>query len=315
MIYLESGNIRLGILEDAGGRIVSLQKEGGRNLLKSDATLWNQEKPLPSPANLDFTGYNGHEVWAGPQSEWWKHQDLNQEKKASTLFWPPDPYITYGRYKVTRQSVNSITLEGENSPISGLKLTKQYVITSEGTVEISVEAENIRKKDISWDLWMLTRVDGNNPTFVPIESGKNIKVTEPTHEWEGSAPYQYGYGYFTFTPERRDMRKEACTAKAFLTPNEPFIATLSQGKLLVLRFEHHAQDKLHPEQTEVELYNYASADDSCLMEMEYHAPYMTLKPGEKMSTKETWQIYDYTGKTDRESLCKYLDAYIKIKDK
>lgn len=310
MLYIENGGTRVGILPEVGGRIVSLTKRGAPNILKSDKKLWNGERKItPAPDQLQYLPYNGQEVWVGPQSEWWKHQDLNEEQKRSTLFWPPDPYITYGEFKVTRHISCEIEMVGPESPISGVQLTKHLMITADGVVHFTVEAKNIRKEPVAWDLWLITRTSGNNPTFVPVASPFDVNVTPPTHpSYEGEAPYGIKDGYFTFTPERRDVSYEACTGKAFIHPSRPFIATLSGRDLLVIRFDHHDPASIHPEQTEVEVYNYASSDEGMLMEMEYHTPYVTLQPGETMSASQTWEILPFSGFISRESIASFLNA-------
>ena len=309
MLYIENGGTRLGILPDVGGRVVMLSRNGAPNIFKSDYRLWEEgERLQPAADQLEFRAYNGQEVWVGPQCEWWKHQDLNEEQKHSTLFWPPDPYISYGSFTVVRHISCEVTMVGPESPISGVRLKKHIMITADGVVHYDVEATNIRKEPVSWDLWLIARTNGNNPTFVPVSSPFDVRVTGATHpDCEGDAPYMVKDGYFTFTPERRSFSYYACTGKAFIHPSRPFIATLSGRDLLVIRFEHHNPDQLHPAQSEVEIYNYASSDDDVLMEMEYHAPYTTLQPGESMKTSQTWEILPFSGFISREMITTFLD--------
>lgn len=310
MLYIENGGTRLGILPEVGGRIVFLSRNGAPNILKSDKKLWDEAERLePAADQLEFRAYNGAEAWVGPQSEWWKHQDLNEEQSRSTLFWPPDPYISYGAFTIERHISCEVVLVGPDSPISGIRFKKHIHITADGVVHYDVEATNVRKEPVAWDLWLVARTSGNNPTFVPVASPFDVNVTPPTHpDYEGPAPYSVKDGYFTFTPERRDVSYEACTAKAFINPSRPFIATLSGRDLLVIRFDHHYASDIHPEHKEVEIYNYASADDGVLMEMEYHAPYRTLQPGETMSTSQTWEILPFSGFISRESITSYLNG-------
>lgn len=301
MIYLEFESVKLGILPEVGGRIVSLQVGGSENLLKSNPDYWNEgaEKRLtPSPNNLEFREYNGHEVWLGPQSEWWRHQDLNMEKKDSLLFWPPDPYVSYGSYKIASQTETSIILEGEDSPISGVRFTKEISLIKgkDGIpmVNFIVTARNIRKSPVSWDLWMLTRVPGHNLNFVPVKDGSSISVTEPTHPHQGPATFKMENGYFSFTPLMKDKEHEECTAKAFITPSRPFIGTLSGKFLLVIGFEHHDPSTIHPEQREVEIYSFATDKaETSMLELEYHAPYVRLAPNQEMQATEHWQIIPF----------------------
>jgi len=315
MINLEYGDVKLGILPDVGGRIVSLQIKEGENLLKSDSKLWKQKKrPIPSPSNLDFKAYNGHEVWVGPQSLWWKRQNLNPEKFESTLFWPPDPYISYGNYTTAVKDENYIVLKGEESPISGIRLTKNIIIGEYDMIDdcynviIEAIAENIRKEPIAWDLWMITRVNGHNLNFVPVSDEKNVSVSEPTHPYEGPAPYKIEDGYFSFTPKKKDKEHKECTAKAFITPSRPFIATLSGRDLMMIRFEHHDQKLLHPEQKEVEIYSFATDEaETSLLELEYHSPYKTIPPCGFIKTTEVWKIHRFEQDVTESDVKSYLD--------
>ena len=265
--------------------------------------------PVPSAQLLDFTAYNGHEVWVGPQSQWWKHQDINLEKRESDLFWPPDPYISYGCVTITSRTACSLVMVGPDSPVSGIRFTKRISLDGRGGLRFEVEACNIRPVPMAWDLWMLTRTDGHNPVlclwFLPTRCGWDRLRTA----MRVPAPYEVlkvgADAYFTFTLSCA-MRLSASTAKAFIHPCRPFMATLSGDSLLVIHFEHHDQQLLHPEQTEVELYNYASEDAAALMEMEYHAPYVLLQPGQTMSACEFWQVLPYVGSCTREDICRTL---------
>ncbi|MBR4839151.1 MAG: DUF4380 domain-containing protein [Paludibacteraceae bacterium] len=308
MIELSYKKIKLTILPDVGGRIVSLQYDGSENLLESDANQWDEkERPQASPFNLDFKAYNGHEVWIGPQSQWWKHQDLNLEKKVSDLFWPPDPYISYGNFTVERPQENQLILTGPESPISGIRFTKTITITEQEEVLIEAKATNIRKEPVAWDLWMVTRVNGHNLNFVPAEANK-VEVSEPTHPYQGYATYKIENGYFSFTPLLKDKEHEECTAKAFITPSRPFMASLSGKHLLTIRFAHHDPASIHPEQREVEVYSFATdKKETSLLEMEYHAPYETIPPGGSIQTSETWNIHRFEREVTKKEVIDYLE--------
>ncbi|MCB9017965.1 MAG: DUF4380 domain-containing protein [Paludibacteraceae bacterium] len=315
MIYIENGDVKLGILPDVGGRIVSLQINDGENILESDSNLWNEAKRIrPSSKNLEFKAYNGHEVWVGPQSQWWKRQSLNKEKIDSDLFWPPDPYISYDKYNIITKSDNYIVLKGHGSPISGIRFTKniivgEYDMTDECyNIFIEVTAENIRKKPIAWDIWMLTRVNGHNLNFVPVADEKDVTVSEPTHPHQGPAPYTIKDGYFSFTPKEKDKDHEECTAKAFISPSRPFIATLSGRTLLQIFFLHQEQQLLHPEQREVEIYNFATdRKETSLLELEYHSPYQTIPPGGVISATEVWKIHRFSKDVTESDIKSYLN--------
>jgi hypothetical protein len=318
LIYIKNGNICAGILTDVGGRIVSLQRDGGSNILESNPNLWNEDETqriTPSPRlteEEDFKAYNGHEVWVGPQSEWWKQQTLNVEKSRSALFWPPDPYIIYDCYTVLEKTGHSIVMQGTESPISGVQLIKKIAIDENGKLHFEVTARNIRSEAVKWDLWLITRVNGYNLNFVPVTSSEDVCLTNPSHAHQGKAPYKVENGFFSFTAEKMDSNYRECTGKAVINPAKPYMATLAGDNLLVIRFDKQNPADIHPEQGEVELYSFATPRrETSLLELEIHAPYKTLQPGESMSTRETWEVYPFPANATEEAVRRFLEEKYK----
>ena len=316
LTYIKNGNIRAGILTDVGGRIVSLQRDGGANILESNPALWNEDKTervTPSPLlteEEDFKAYNGHEVWVGPQSEWWKQQTLNVEKSHSTLFWPPDPYIIYDRYTVLEKTDHSIVIQGTESPISGVQFTKKIAIDENEKLHFEVTARNVRKEPVKWDLWLITRVNGYSLNFVPVNSAKNVFLTDPSHAHQGKAPYKIEDGFFSFTAGKMDRNYQECTGKAIISPAKPYMAALVDNNLLVIRFDKQDPAGIHPEQGEVELYSFATPQrEASLLELEIHTPYKTLQPGESMSARETWEVYPFPAETTEGEVRRFLQTF------
>ena len=85
--------------------------------------------------------------------------------------WPPDPYLIYGDFKIKEQTDSYIKMVGPESPISGVQLVKEVTVLDDGRVSFKVTAKNIRDKDVSWDLWSNTRVNGHAPSYAYV--GKN----------------------------------------------------------------------------------------------------------------------------------------------
>ena len=294
LIRIANAGVEAQVLLDVGGRIVSFNRIGHPNVLESDSQMWN-EKPenrlQPAPDMLEFRGYNGHEVWVGPQSQWWKQQSLNQEKIDSNLFWPPDPYISFGRYRVIERTASSLVIEDDGSPISGLRFRKSMTIGPDGTLYFEVQATNIRQTPVSWDLWLITRVNGHNENYVPVESEQDVWLGEPSHPWQGNPTYKVENGFASFTPLVNDYKHEECTGKLYIKTKTPVIYAKWGEDWLKLEFEHHEDSLLHSEQTEIELYNFVHKEkEKSLLELEYHAPYKTLQAGETMKTWSRWSL-------------------------
>lgn len=298
IIQIKNSETEALILPEVGGRIVSYRHIGKSNVLESDPSLWEEaqsDRLVPAPDMLDFKGYNGHEVWVGPQSQWWKQQTLNKEKIDSDLFWPPDPYISFGAYEVVEQSATAVTIVGEPSPISGIRMTKRVSLEENGDLFFEVEAENIRESEVAWDLWLITRVNGHLPNFVPVASEADVFLGEPSHPWQGRPTYKVENGYFSFTPLVNDGKYEECTGKAYIKAMKPIIIAHCGDERLTLEFEHHDFDTIHPEQAEIELYNFVHKEASkSLLELEYHTPYKKLASHEKISTWSRWHLSSLT---------------------
>lgn len=315
IISISNGITTAKILTDVGGRIVSFQRENGENVLESDPNLWDElidQRIIPTPQTMDFKAYNGHEVWVGPQSSWWKQQNLNKEKQNSTLFWPPDPYISFGNYTILSQSRNKIIIESEKSPISGIIITKEIEIDERGKLHFTATIENIRTTAVEWDIWFVTRVNGHNLNFAPINSPDEVTLSEPSHPYQGKPRYKTEGGFFSFTPLDKDPNYEECTGKAFIRSNHPLIASVCGDELFVLQYTHHDAKTIHPEQSEIELYNFVHQErKKSLLELEYHSPFQRLKPNEKMSCSMSWELIPLNNIREEEEIRKILTTFVR----
>ncbi len=298
VLYLKRNEIKVGLLPDVGGRIVYLSTGGSANVLKSDPGLWNEppgDRPKPSP-DAEFKAYNGHIVWLGPQSEWWLHQDENPALKEQASPWPPDPYLIFGQFQIIGQTAHSIVLQSPGSPVTGMQLTKKVEIKENGEIYFEVTGKNTREEAVSWDLWLNTRIDGYQKCYVPIGEKGIVRMDAGQTAQKDTMPYKVVDGFFTFLPGLPSGDKILRVAKAFLYPTRPLIAAFTDDVLFTIRFDKHLMEEIHPEHALVEIYNAVTkADEDALLELEYHAPYKTLKPGESMKTHEVWKVFPYHG--------------------
>ena len=170
-------------------------------------------------------------------------------------------------------------------------MTKKVRIDTDGSLFFEVSAENMRPSPVFWDLWLITRVNGHNPNFVPVASEEDVVLGEPSHPYQGRPTYKVENGFFSFTPLDNDGKFEECTGKAYIKASEPVIMTHCGDECLTLRFEHHHPSGIHPEQAEIELYNFVHKEASkSLLELEYHTPYKKLMPHESISTWSKWSL-------------------------
>jgi len=314
LIKISDGRIEVGVLPDLGGMVALLHLIGKPNILKADQSLWAEPptRPRRFGPNYPWTPYNGHIVWLGPQSEWWAHQDKSPKKRRERSVWPPDPYINNGYYEVIERSDTEIVMRGPDSEFSGVRLIKSVRI-KRGKVFFNVRAENIRNKPVSWDLWLNTRVDGYAKCYAPVASIKKIRIDTPVGvEGEGGdepCVFSLDGGYCTVEPLKPSKGKDRRFGKAFIQAGKGMMAAFTSSQALIIRFKRHAPALIHPEQALVEFYNITTNNrEDALTELEYHAPYKTLAPGESMEAEQVWELHPFKSKPRHEECVEFLDG-------
>jgi len=288
LLALTADGLTLGILPDAGGRAVYLSLDGGPNLLHADPSLW--EKSVPQPGvDAPWAPYNGHIVWVAPQSHWWTQQDVDATRRRNKAPWPPDPYLTYGRYKVTAQTQAALTLKGPVSPVTGLQLTKRYAIR-DGCVELTVTGVNRRSEPVAWGLWSNTRFRVDATTFVPVAAAHHIRYDSVAEPEAIDNVCTIRDGWFSMQPPGR-VRSNAgrMTLKAFINPMKPIIIAATDRYLFFKRQMSDMDGRPHPEHTPIEIY-YDQSNSAPLLELEMQAPYGQLEPGEAATWSESWKV-------------------------
>ena len=94
-----------------GGRILAFQLRGQPSVLKLGAAVEQQRAPQVSGTAGDIA-YLGHDVWVGPQSHWWLHQQVNPQRKAAGAVWPPDPYLSLATTRATIHDATQLVMDG-----------------------------------------------------------------------------------------------------------------------------------------------------------------------------------------------------------
>ncbi|MFO7868263.1 MAG: DUF4380 domain-containing protein [Bacteroidales bacterium] len=310
--YIENNGIRIGIAPEIGGTIVSLHMNDSKNILCANEELVHSTfRPEISP-EADFYPYNGHTIWLGPQSAWWTQQSENTERKNEAAPWPPDPYIVYGPYDIIQKQKHTITVRSNISPVWGVQVEKSIAINTDGSVFLSAIVQSVAEHPIAWDIWFNTRMHGFDKVYVPVEN-HDFKVEHVYNEQSTEMPYEYAkQHFFTYTPQAPPEHKNERGSKAYIYPATPDIYAFSQNHLLHISFEKYAKDVIHPEQGHVEIFNRTAHNPAeGLLELEYHAPYTKLMPGESMQSWEVWNIASYNGEHNKDKHIQFLDTYIK----
>ena len=299
--HLDNGTIRASVTEAIGGRLLSFSLVGKPNFLLVKETAGDPQAPVDATTNN--IGYLGHEVWIGPQSQWWQHQSVNPTRAAAKAPWPPDPYLSLARYTLESHSDRHIELDSPASPVNGIALRKRYALVDgqPNTLELKADATNRRATDVAWDLWFNTRVRPDTMVYVPVSTKKEVRI-EPA----AALAYTLADGILSLDLPQRGQ--PARKGKLFAQPSAGWMAGFHSGQAFIVQFAHQPRAAIHPEQGQVELYLDAdpASPDKGLLEMEVHAPYRRLAPNAGMSATERWTILPYDGPATRDGHVAFL---------
>lgn len=312
-VTLEDSEVSVEITPGLGGRILSFSLKGRDNLLKIGDPVAAIPDPKVSP-DVDNIGYLGHIVWIGPQKDWWAQQSVNPERLNAKASWPPDPYLIFARNKIAERSPGKLVLEGVESPVSGLQVRKSFSLVNgkPGTVALDVEAVNVSEREVSWNIWFNTRVQPLTRVYVPVSSAKDVRTVSYTNATTGPVEYSLTADLFSLDLTRLPENMTGRRGKVFIQPSAGWMAGFAAGQVFIIEFPLQPEEAIHPEHGQVELYlNYQPENlKDSLIEMEVHAPYRTLKPGEAMQAVEQWTALPYDGPDDKAGHADFLIRHL-----
>jgi hypothetical protein len=296
-----------------GGRMLHLSLPGAPNLLKVGDAVTAQPDPRVD-AQAGDVGYLGHQVWLGPQSQWWTHQQSNPARREAQAPWPPDPWLSFGATQVVAKTAQHIALRSPPSPISGVRMMLDYSLPvgTPGTLETSATMRNIRDTPVSWGLWFNSRVPADMRVYVPVASENDVRLRHDADAgFDGLSGASEG-GFFSLDLDAPAAGKQGRRGKVFIQPRAGWMAGFRAGQAFVIRFELQPRERIHPEHGQVELYlNWLPEDQAgSLLEMEVHGAYTTLEPDAEASAKETWIVRRYDGPDRRDAQLAFLAAML-----
>jgi hypothetical protein len=309
---LDNGTVHADVTDAIGGRLLSFALAGQPNFLKIDPTAGDPDARID--AATDNVGYLGHEIWVGPQKQWWDHQDVNPARAAAHANWPPDPYLSLARYSVGHDGKAGVTLTSPASPVSGLQLEKRYALVpgKPHSLQVDVGATNRRARQVAWDIWFNTRAHGDTRIYVPVARKEDVSQ-QAIETKPGIAPLTWTLEGGVFSLDRPTPAQDARhrNGKMLLQPAAGWMAGFHGGQVLVIQFALQPRAAIHPDQGQVELYNDYPPDDVSkgLLEMEVHAPYVRLAPGQRMAASELWTLLPYAGADTRAAHIAFLRTH------
>lgn len=309
LVTLSNGEMELGVLPDLGGMVALFRLSGKPNVLKADSSIWNASPRIRRSFGPEtrWKAHNGHIIWVGPQSEWWIHQDKSPRRLQKKAVWPPDPYLNFGYFEPLEKSDSHVVMQGPPSEFTGVQMTKTIEIQDSGSVRFHVSATNIRNSPVSWDLWFNTRVDGYARCYVPMSDPNAVCIDSRHTRSQEPSSFESEEGFFFINPTLPSKEKKHRWAKAFIPADNGFMTAFASSQAFTIRFPKHERELIHPEHALVELYNCTSHKRAdALNELEYHAPYVTLSPGESMETSEEWVLEPFEACEDHKRCLSYM---------
>jgi len=308
-VLLENGTIQAELTPDIGGRLLSFSLKGQPNFLLLADLSSKDTRPQVS-ATSDNIVYFGHEVWVGPQSEWWVHQQVNPKRAAAKAVWPPDPFLVLAKNTLLEQSAERVVMKSPESQVSGVQLVKAYGLVPErkNSLKLQVRATNIRKEDLAWDLWFNTRVPSDTLVYVPVAAASDVRQKNLEDTLNGPLTYTVSEGILSLDMNVPPTGKVSRRGKLMIQPSQGWMAAFRGKQAFIVQFPYQPQSVIHPEQGQIELYNEYNPDnlDEGVLEMEVHAPYKTLAPKEYMIAEETWTLLEYKGAATRNAHLAFL---------
>jgi hypothetical protein len=308
-LRLNNGVIKVEITPDIGGRLVSFSLKDQPNfLLLADLNTKDTRPQVTSES--DNIGYLGHEMWVGPQSQWWTQQKANTKRAAEKAEWPPDPYLILAKNTLLEQSAERVVLKSPESPVSGVQMVKAYALVPErkNSLKLQVRATNIRKENVAWDLWFNTRVPSNTLVYVPVADAADVQQKNMEDASNAALVYTITDGVLSLDMTPPPAGKVSRKGKLMIQPSQGWMASFRDKQVFIVQFPLQPKSAIHPEQGQIELYNEYSPSnlEDGLLEMEVHAPYKQLAPKEFMIADETWTILEYKGPSTRNAHVAFL---------
>ena len=308
-LRIEDAGLVVEVSPRLGGRMLHLSLPGAPNLLKVGDAVVAQPDPRVD-AQADDIGYLGHQVWLGPQSQWWTHQQANPVRSEARAPWPPDPWLSYAATAIVVQAADRMALRGPPSPVSGVRMTHDYALPAgkPGTLVTTATMRNIRDTPVSWGLWFNSRLPADTRVYVPVAGDRDVRLRHDVDAgFDGLSGATEG-GFFTLDLDTPAAGKQGRRGKVFIQPRAGWMAGFRGGQAFVIRFDLQPRDHIHAEHGQVELYlNWLPGDQAgSLLEMEVHGAYTTLAPDAEANAKETWIVRRYDGPDGRNAQLAFL---------
>ena len=292
VVWLENDDVRLGLVPDLGGRLLSATVDGHETLWR-DGELLDEHlhprghRPEPVAGQLaDWVNYGGDKTWPAPQG--WEGP--------GEWAGPPDPVLDSGpyAYRITeRHDSVSVAMTSRDDPRTGLRLSRTFTVRAgrPGWV-LDVVGTNTSDRSVEWALWNVVQRAAGEPAeggvFIGIERGRG----------PGDVPVVAGTGVPQFevvAADRVRVPHQEVVGKVGFRSASGWIAHSAGGTTTAISFD--VEDATYPDggcRVEVWLEHPVAEPllhlgglrpRATVVEVEVLAPLRVLAPGESMSLR------------------------------
>ena len=298
LLLLKNEELVVGIKADLGGRIMLFRRADGENVLHSDPADWSlTDDEIPKAENApDLTEYQGHIVWIGPASKWW--EDTDGDLSPPDKSFHPDPYLLYDRCEVMEHSASRLVLQGNISPLNGMRMTKIFEFGAPGQLNITVSVTNERTRPVTWNIWSNTRFHPEGQSGFSIPEKGNLSFTFSAWRPHTERPlyYEIHNGVVSFSrPSVSDLEDCSFYGKLSFSEYRAIIAVYKDNLFIKKVSDEVLPGEVPAEHSPLEIYQrYTQDSRGHLMELELHSPEFTLAPGESANFSEQWNLMQLT---------------------
>jgi len=292
--WIEQPPLRLGVVPEVGGRILSLQLDGEELLFARDERA-GQHVDIDSVPDLaarkreiGWCLWGGNKVWPAPQSAWVAQM--------------PPLEMESGRFAATVAGAG-IEMTSRICQETGLSVMRRIEVLSAEELRVTSTFTNRSKKVQNWGIWDVTQWLQPAEVLWPCSTdcvrayaneGQSARLIS-------SRLHPLGFGWAQISALPGEELKFGALIDRGLT-----VAVLPRaGHTIVLtsRFEvvsggDYAHDAM------VEVYNSGTMP---YLEVEFHAPLKPLEPGESVSFAQQWTVRSIDGAPETGEL---LDAIV-----
>ncbi|GLY36089.1 hypothetical protein Amsp01_021130 [Amycolatopsis sp. NBRC 101858] len=169
--WLDRGDLRLGLVPELGGRLLSVRHRGVELLWRNTDLLddYLRGEYAPNSGQMgDWVNYGGDKTWPAPQG--WEGPDQ----------WPgpPGPVLDSGPYSVATDG-DTVTMTSAPDPRTGLRFTRAITLLDDG-YRLDLRAENVSSRPVRWALWNVTQLPGGGPVTAGLRRPEVVALVAGT---------------------------------------------------------------------------------------------------------------------------------------